>query len=135
MTFGRTIRFSAVRVALVVFALRALIPTGWMPNVDGIAGGPFTICTGEGPAPVLSHAGHAHHHHSPGEQHPPGHEGSGAHVCPFGAAPHFAATSAPVAVPQPVFLAWFAPAAMVASEPRLTLRHAPQSARAPPLFA
>jgi hypothetical protein len=133
MTFSRTIRITAVRVALAVFALRALVPTGWMPNVEGIAGGPFAICTGEGPAPVLSHAGHEHHH--PHEHHAPGQEGSGAHVCPFGAAPHFAATSAPVAIPEPLLLASFVPLATIAIEPRFTLRHAPQSARAPPLFA
>jgi hypothetical protein len=134
MILARTIRFSAVCVALAVFALRALVPAGWMPNVEEIAPGPFAICTGGGPASALSYARYAHDH---SHEHPgaPDQDRTGLHVCPFGAAPHFAATGAPMAVPQPAFLAWFVPAAAVATEPRLILRHAPQSARAPPLFA
>lgn len=120
-------RAQAARVALpllLLFAvfLQALIPQGYMPNVDGAPGGsPIVICTGDGMRMAPPAGDKAPVHRQPHHD-----------VCAF-------AGHAPVAGPAPilalapvVFVRRIAPALPEAAAPPGLRRHREQAARAPP---
>jgi hypothetical protein len=80
-------------VAMLVFALRALIPVGFMPGGSGAL--TLQVCPDGFPAALLgmagepsAHAGH-HHHHAAGESSPDtpphDHQSWSAHPCAFSA--------------------------------------------------
>lgn len=110
-------------VMLAAFAVRALIPLGFMP----VSASPLTleICPDGLPAALLGHAGH--HHHGNGADH--NQHGHGDH-CLFGGAG--AAPLAASAALGTVLLAQAAPAARTAAGALLVrLVHLPE-ARGPP---
>jgi hypothetical protein len=105
-------------VALAALILRALLPSGWMP--DAQAG--LTIC-----AATL---GVIHHDGPPGQ-----HDGkSQQEECPFAAAAHVAPTPVAPQLALPAFHA-FAAATDQAYAVALAARFTPQSPRAPPQAA
>ncbi|MEI9996962.1 MAG: DUF2946 family protein [Rhizomicrobium sp.] len=120
----RTIRFAALHVALAAMVLRALLPTGWMPNPAGAGSSPFTICTMDGPV-----------HVQPLKQKPVQDDSRHHEFCPFGAAPHFATPLAAQAAPAPVNIAGGVESKFVSASIAQPVRYAPQSPRAPPAFA
>jgi hypothetical protein len=71
----RGLRYTLVHFALVALIVRALLPTGWMPNPQGPAESAFVVCTMDGP--VQTADGKA----LPGKDDPRAHE-----TCPFAAA-------------------------------------------------
>lgn len=123
----RTLRIAAVHLALVAMMLRALLPAGWMPSVT--AGAPITICTMDGMvriAPGADSPSHKQHQQDDGRSH---------EICPFGAAPHFAAPVQLAVLAAPSTLSFIlAPKAPVAV-PSGRDGYAPQSSRGPPRFA
>ena len=74
--------------AALLFALRALVPVGFMLSM-GHAGAAITVCPDFGPVPAASSA---HHHAHGGGSHEPLHHSiaSGHSMCPFAAAGHLA---------------------------------------------
>jgi hypothetical protein len=85
-----------VWTALCLFALRALVPIGFMVSLEA-SHAAVTLCPDYGPVPPAVAAQHAHHHaqgaaHGTGDDgagstaHPPGAESHG--LCPFAAAAH-----------------------------------------------
>ena len=129
----RTFRLAAVQLALAALVLRALLPTGWMPNPEGFAQSPLVICLMDMPSGMdMSHAmdmskpmdmdmqGHGHSQQQSSEQ------------CPFAAAPHIAAPIAMAELAPPSELAGFAEKPVNRRLPALTLGYHPQSPRAPP---
>jgi hypothetical protein len=105
-------------VALAALILRALLPSGWMP--DAQAG--LTIC-----AATL---GVIHHDGPPGQ-----HDGkSQQEECPFAAAAHAAPAPGAPQLALPAIHA-FAAATDQAYAVALAARFTPQSPRAPPQFA
>jgi hypothetical protein len=136
----------AITLALAAMALRALLPTGWMPNPAGFAESPFIICPHESdsvhtdmampmdmpmqmdmstPMQTDMHGGH-----SPGHDQHQNNE-----TCPFAAAPHLAHSSFCAPIPEPT-LAVAAPSPFLLVCGRADRAHySPQSPRAPPSFA
>jgi hypothetical protein len=87
---GRPLRLWVARLLVVCFALRALIPAGFMPDFAAAADGKFrvVICSAQGIKTVtLSLDGKVDH--TPGK----GHE-----VCPFASVPAAAELSTPLTV-------------------------------------
>jgi hypothetical protein len=76
-------------LALTAMLLRALLPAGWMPNPDGLAGAPLVICS-------MSGAQHAHPATNRG--HAP--QDNSGKICPFAAAAHLAPALQPVEFAQ-----------------------------------
>ncbi len=130
-------RRTAVTLALAAMTLRAILPTGWMPNPSGLAQSPLVICmmdTGldasmpqmmDMPAmdmPAMDMPGHDH-----GQQH--------GESCPFAAAPHIAASAGPAAqLVLPSHLAHFAEKPLLKTRRAAKAQYQPQSPRAPPSF-
>ena len=81
----RSLRHGMLQLALVAMALRALLPTGWMPNPDaGSHGVALTICTDQGLRTIhLDGTGKSQPRDDQGQDH--WHD-----VCPFAAAAHWA---------------------------------------------
>jgi hypothetical protein len=132
----RTFRLAAVQLALAAMVLRALLPTGWMPNPEGFTHSPLVICLMDMPSGMdMSHAmdmskpmdmdmqGHGHSQQQNNEQ------------CPFAAAPHVAASIAMAELAPPSELAHFAEQPDSRTLPSLALDYHPQSPRAPPGIA
>jgi hypothetical protein len=95
-------RSLALTLALGGMLLRAALPAGWMPNLDGPKDATFEICSVDG----LHHVpAEAPGHHAPDDHNP---------VCPFAAAAHLAPPQLPAAVALPVSLALLLPALPVA---------------------
>ncbi|HEX3700964.1 MAG TPA: DUF2946 family protein [Phenylobacterium sp.] len=44
---------------VMALAFRALVPAGWMPNIEGVGGAPLVICTGTGSEVIHLGPGHA----------------------------------------------------------------------------
>ncbi|HWY60700.1 MAG TPA: DUF2946 family protein [Rhizomicrobium sp.] len=121
----RNIRLAVVHLALVALLLRALLPTGWMPNPAGAAGAPFIICTLDGPALAVDGKGHKQ---TPDD--PRSHES-----CPFAAAASLAPPVGFVRLVAPELTRSPAPRTLAAG---LSARDGPFSrpaARAPPALA
>ena len=139
----RTFRLAAVQLALAAMMLRALLPTGWMPNPDGFAQSPLVIClmdmsSGMPQAMDMSHdmdmsamdmskpmdmQGHDHGQQQNNEQ------------CPFAAAPHVAAPFTIAEIAPPSELAHFAETPTSHTQFAFALDYHPQSPRAPPEIA
>ncbi|HEX4080899.1 MAG TPA: hypothetical protein VHX61_18710 [Rhizomicrobium sp.] len=83
-------RSLAATLALAAMLLRAMLPAGWMPNPDGLAGAPLVICSG---------VQHAHPLRIPGQA-PQNNSGK---ICPFAAAAHLVAPQLPVLFAQAGF--------------------------------
>jgi len=140
---SRTLRFAAVYVALVAMMVHALVPTGWMPNISGGPGGPFTLCTMDGPADTAMDASAPmvmdgladmamDHSGQPEKQKPAQGDQHRNDICPFGAAPHFAAPTSIASLAAPTLAVaatrLFVPAARTAQRAEFST----QSPRAPP---
>jgi hypothetical protein len=111
------LRSLAAALALAAMLMRGLLPAGWMPNPDGVAGGPLIICTMGAPL-------HVHPAHAP--------QDDSGKVCPFAVMAHLAAAASPVAIAQPVFTAWrVAPPADYRRQ--IAPRARAYSSRAPPV--
>ena len=135
----RTFRLAAVQLALAAMMLRALLPTGWMPNPDGFAQSPLIICLMDMPSGMdMSHAmdmskpmdmaGMQGHDHDHGQQ-------QNNEQCPFAAAPHVAAPFTIAELAPPSELAHFAEKSTSRTLAALALDYHPQSPRAPPEIA
>lgn len=126
----RQIRLPGFYIALVAMLFRALLPSGWMPNIGGAAGIPIVLCSVDGPVPaVLGPDGQP-------LKHSPAHDDSHQHdVCPFAAAPHFAAPVAIVVAHVPVSI--LVAAIPLGSKQKNPSSHSytPQSPRGPPGIA
>ena len=134
------VRSVAVHVAFIAMLLRALLPTGWMPNPDGASQSPLIICPMENPgAAMQGMTGAAHdmaemaarpgpHQHNKSNDHDPS-------ICPFAAAPHLALPVLASALPLPTTVALTAHRADRLYVARPSSQHAPQSPRAPPMSA
>jgi hypothetical protein len=110
-------------------ALRALLPDGWMPVASSAAGIPIAICTADGPMQmVVGPDGQA------GKQTPTHNDAHHQDVCPFAAAPHFAAGATSAVHILPLAEVYFAAPVFGATIINGADRHTPQSPRAPPSF-
>lgn len=122
-------RIPGFYVALIAILFRALLPSGWMPNLGG-SGTPIILCSLDGPIQlVLGSDG------QPVKQSPDQNDTHQNDVCPFAAAPHFATPVAWALLPEPV--AVDAPPIVSAPqrlEPTSDL-YTPQSPRGPPGIA
>jgi hypothetical protein len=115
-------RAAAIHLALAAMVFRVLVPSGWMPSPSQTRGIPIVMCTMDGPVKmVLPIDGKTNPVKKP-------------HVCPFGAAPHFATAIPLLALGAPVRLAY-----RDVEPPRASADigrpHTPQSPRAPPIAA
>ena len=90
-------RSLALTLALGGMLLRAALPAGWMPNLDGPSGAPFEICSVDGL------------HHAPAQE--PGHHPVDDRntTCAFAAAAHLAPPQIASVLLQPVTYSSFAP--------------------------
>jgi len=145
--FGRSItgahrRRMLTAVAVCLFALRTLVPIGFMVSV-GASGAAVTLCSDYAPLPSGAVAGHAHHHaHGTATAAAGGASedlqlsGSEAHgLCPFAAAAHLGwhgsdLTGASGVLPQAQ--AWVPAATTDVAIARLFLSRS-RSPRGPPL--
>jgi len=116
-------RLALALVLLVALAFRALIPAGWMPNLQGVGGAPLVICTAQG-AETLFPDAQAH----PGKPHSdPRRDG-----CPFAVQ---ALASGPPPIHVSVQLAFVIAAASQPSNPAVPVaprRRGETNPRAPP---
>lgn len=114
-------------IALVAMLFRALLPSGWMPNIGGAPGTPIILCSLDGPIQIVIGPDG-----QPLKQSPDQNDTHQNDVCPFAAAPHFATPIAAVAVPAP--LAIVTAPFFSAPEPLnpATDFYTPQSPRGPP---
>lgn len=118
------IRILALSVALAAMALRALVPSGWMPDAGSHL---LTLCTINGKVEIIVGADG-----QPTKQMP---ARDGEHqLCPFAGSPILASASA---TPLLVMSTLVSVANLL--PPRLVIasanRHAPQSPRAPPVLS
>jgi hypothetical protein len=132
----RTFRLAAVQLALAAMMLRALLPMGWMPNPDGFAQSPLTICLMDMPTGMdmsamdmskpmdMDMQGHGHDHGQQNNE-----------QCPFAAAPHVAAPVTIAEIAPPSEMARFAEKPVHRAEQALAFAYHPQSPRAPPGIA
>ncbi len=126
---------------LVLLAARAVVPTGYMPDVQALKQGRFALgfcAAGGGLFPGMpgladphAHAGDSHGHH--GHPDSSGHVGAG-QECPFGLSAHPALLSPPALALIPMLLGWRAQPAPPADSPRPPMPAAgpPLGQRAPP---
>lgn len=125
----RNVRIAAVHIALVAMLLRALLPTGWMPNNTG-GPAPLIVCTGAGLVAITFDK-----NGTPLKQTPIKSDATHRGICPFGVVAHLAPPNADIAFVPPLR------AIMPVQAPQLyravfgETRHAPQAARAPPVTA
>jgi hypothetical protein len=129
LTFLRSRRWLVCALLLPALALRALVPSGFMPMRDEQGQLSLMFCPGEVPAAALASASadpHAHHHH-----HHPGGAAAGHTICPFAlSAGPALAYSVDVAVVLPQRFDFRPPARPVYPLVQTFLRA--QSARGPP---
>ena len=142
------VRRAGVTLALVAMALWALLPVGWMPNPDGFSQSPLIICPHQADdaqdfgqsdmAPDMASAmpmdmpmdmpmesgGHSHQKGG-GDRQP----------CPFGAAPHLAATAMVANIPVPEFAGRISGKVVLAATLTRANVFQPQAPRAPPRLA
>ncbi len=133
------VRRAAAYFAILAIVLRGLLPTGWMPNPEGMSKTALIICdmddagmakmdmshmsgmsgmAGKGQAPAHKQADDSH-----------------SQTCPFAAAPHFATPSVAAILFLPALAAGFA---RTGGGERIAFdaaTYAPQSPRAPPALA
>lgn len=115
-------RSLALTLALGGMLARALLPAGWMPNLQGQGSAVLVICTMDGmhrDAPPPRDQGH----HQADDRN---------NVCPFAAAAHLAPPQLSVAFSTPVFVVFAAPAtvAQLSASEIHNPAHAP---RGPPI--
>lgn len=123
----RNLRHLAVHLALAAMILRALLPTGWMPNLSGQPGSALIICSMDGATSVTGDQGNLPTKHLP--------DGHGDHDgCPFAAAPHLAAAGSLPAIQQSLVAQSFVSGFAKSQAPPALTGYAPQSPRAPPYF-
>jgi hypothetical protein len=142
-------RHTAITLALAAMVLRALLPTGWMPNPAGFAVSPLIICQMDMSVPVqmdmrmpmqmdmsapmdmdMSMPMDMHGGHSPGHDRQQNNE-----TCPFAAAPHLAQASFYVPISEPTLAtAAFSPFKLLHARADRA-HYSPHSPRAPPSFA
>lgn len=138
-------RQAATVLAILAMVLRGLLPSGWMPNPDGMGQTALIICDMDDPGmsrmamsgmdmpgmdmPAMpasaKDAGTPHKHADDGHQQP----------CPFAAAPHVATASAAAAMPLPMLAAAIAHPSHHDKDRDALSHYAPQSPRAPPALA
>jgi hypothetical protein len=93
------LRSLALTLALGGMLLRAALPAGWMPNVDGPSGATFEICSVDGLHRVPQPGRHSADDHN--------------QVCAFAAAAHLASPQIPATLAIPVSFASSAPHVLV----------------------
>jgi hypothetical protein len=121
------LRQAAIHLAVTAMVLRALLPTGWMPNLSGQPGSALIICTMDSGG-ALSHG----HGGLPSKHQP---DGRGEHDgCPFAAAPHLAISGAPPAIFESQVAQNLIPGFGNSQAVPAPSGYAPQSPRAPPYF-
>lgn len=131
----RTFRLAAVQLALAAMMLRALLPTGWMPNPDGFAQSPLVICLMDMSAGMnMSHAMDMSKPMDIGHGHDRGQQQNN-EQCPFAAAPHIAAPLTVAELAPPSELVHFAEKPASRALVIFALAYHPQSPRAPPAIA
>jgi hypothetical protein len=136
-------RRAAVFAAILAMTLRGLLPTGWMPNPEGMRQSALVICDMDDPslsALSMAHMGmgqmdmshmdmsgtsSGHKHADDGHQQP----------CPFAGAPHFATPNATAFLSLPSLAVQFAHPLRLAQSSTTSARYAPQAPRAPPRLA
>ena len=130
------VRRVAVALALAAMTLRALLPTGWMPNPSGFATSPLTICLMDMQSGMamsvamdmskpMDMSGHGH-----GDSRQQNNE-----QCPFAAAPHVASPVTIAALAPPSTLSRFVVHEAADHSIVGGGHYQPQSPRAPPSFA
>jgi hypothetical protein len=126
----------ATWLALCLFALRTLVPIGFMVSVEA-SHAAVTLCPDYAPLPASAAAQHAHHHglqhqHSgAGGPHPPGAESHG--LCPFAGAGHSPSHAvAPAAAAAPPALAGSLAAVAADAAPARFHHPTSHSPRGPP---
>ncbi|MGA7711581.1 MAG: DUF2946 family protein [Rhizomicrobium sp.] len=125
----RTLKLAGVHVALVAMFLRALLPTGWMPNPSASATVPLVICTMNGPVHVTLDTD------GPLKKDKPGHEDGRQHdICPFAAAIHLAVPTSNAVLAPSSSIAGTAVNPVAPYAVSDNTRYSAQSPRAPPSF-
>ena len=121
-------RIVAAYFAFFAMLIHGLMPVGWMPG--GSAGTPITICTMDGFVHVTldEHGNPVKQKQQPADQR--GHD-----ICPFGAAPHFAAPLTVATIFVPTGWAYVGGSRAQVRTHVARLLYSPQSPRAPPFLA
>ena len=123
----RSLRTVFASLALAAMMLRALVPDGWMPSADGAAHGvSISICTMHGPVRVVL---------GPDGKPQKPDQNRGHDICPFAAAPHFAAAAASPALAPPLAISFVPVHDTAFRAPARPAVYTPQSPRAPPRLA
>jgi hypothetical protein len=118
-------RGSIFRLTLVLFALRAVLPTGFMPDLGAIGQGEIelVLCTAGGDAPILpAHQGDTGSPHK-----------SAGFDCPFGTVLAKVFVASAVVVAEAIPAAYDSPAPRPAAELTPPSQGPPLGSRAPPL--
>ena len=125
---NRSVRIAAAYIAFFAMLMHGLMPVGWMPG--GSVGTAITICTMDGFVHVTldEHGNPVKQKQQPADQR--GHD-----VCPFGAAPHFAAPLTVATIFVPTSWAYLSGSHAQARTHVTRLLYSPQSPRAPPILA
>ncbi|HEY1876371.1 MAG TPA: hypothetical protein VGG66_02840 [Rhizomicrobium sp.] len=134
------VRRAGVTLALAAMALWALLPVGWMPNPGGFSQSPLIICphqvddaqdfsqsdmAADMPMDMPMDSGGHSHRKGGGDRQP----------CPFGAAPHLAATTMVGNIAVPVFVGRISGKVFLAASLTRANVYQPQAPRAPPNIA
>ena len=114
-------RKAAIHLALAAMILRAFLPAGWMPNLDGSGQTALVICTMDGPVVDLSGKALA------GKDDPRAHES-----CPFAAAAQPAPVHDFITLAAPELSASAAPRTLVAGLEAHHALYIKPASRAPP---
>lgn len=126
---SRSIRIAAVHIALVAMLLRALLPTGWMPNNTG-GPAPLIVCTGTGLVAITFDKDG-----TPLKRTPIKSDATHRGICPFGAVAHLAPPNADIAFVPPLRTILPVQAPQIYRAIFGEARHTLQTARAPPATA
>jgi hypothetical protein len=131
-------RRAAFLLAIFAMVFKGLLPTGWMPNPEGMSKTALIICDMDETGMSKMDMSHMSGMDMVGKDQAPAHkqaDDSHSQSCPFAAAPHFAAVPAVVALAVQPFQFARTDAADKFAQIANGRRHSPQSPRAPPFLA
>ena len=135
------VRRAAAYFAILAIVLRGLLPTGWMPNPEGVSKTALIICdmddAGMAKMDMSQMSGMPGMDMSGKDQAPAHKQADDSHsqTCPFAAAPHFATPSVAAILFLPALAAGFARTGGSERVGFNATTYAPQSPRAPPSLA